>query len=62
MREAERKLAALQRQADANAEGLRALTGGSFKRLDEHASAIQRLTLVSATLDMSNATFWGLHP
>lgn len=47
LREVERKAAGTARQADANAEGLRTLTGGTFKRLDEHASAIQKLTLVS---------------
>lgn len=46
MRELERKLASASRQVDASAEGLRTLTGGAFKRLDEHASAIQKLSMV----------------
>ena len=33
-------------QADASSEGIRALTSTTYKRVDEHASAIQKLTLV----------------
>ncbi|KAG2490275.1 hypothetical protein HYH03_011227 [Edaphochlamys debaryana] len=44
-RDLERRLASLSRQADVTAEGLRSLSSTAFKRADEHASAIQRLTL-----------------
>ncbi|GAX79996.1 hypothetical protein CEUSTIGMA_g7436.t1 [Chlamydomonas eustigma] len=40
-----RQVAALQRQSDASAEGIRVLTNTTYKRVDEHASAIQKLTL-----------------
>lgn len=35
-------------QADQASEGVRALTQSTYKRVDEHAAAIQRLTLVGA--------------
>ena len=44
--ELERRLAGLQRQTDAASEGIKGLTSSTYKRVDEHASAIQRLTLV----------------
>ena len=46
--EVERRLVGLQRQADASTEGIKALTNTTYKRVDEHASAIQKLTLVRA--------------
>ena len=50
--ELERRLAAVQRQADHSSEGVRTLTNTTYKRVDEHASAIQRLTLaISSNLD-----------
>ena len=45
-RELERRVAALARQADVTGEGMRTLTATAFKRLDEHASGLQRLTMV----------------
>ncbi|GIL67719.1 hypothetical protein Vafri_21046 [Volvox africanus] len=51
-REMERRVAALVRQQDVTAEGLRNLSATAFKRADDHASAIQRLTLaVSGNLE-----------
>ncbi|GLC44469.1 hypothetical protein PLESTM_001603300 [Pleodorina starrii] len=51
-RDMERRVAALARQHDVTAEGLRNLSTTAFKRADEHASAIQRLTLaVSSNLE-----------
>ena len=46
--ELERRLAAVQRQADECVDGIKSLTNSTYKRVDEHASAIQRLTLVRA--------------
>jgi hypothetical protein len=46
VRDLERRTASLGRQTDLAAEGLRALSASTHKRADEHASAIQRLTLV----------------
>ncbi|KXZ43812.1 hypothetical protein GPECTOR_80g172 [Gonium pectorale] len=45
LRELERRIANLARQTDVTGEGLRSLSASAFKRADEHASAIQRLTL-----------------
>ncbi|GLI68481.1 hypothetical protein VaNZ11_012907 [Volvox africanus] len=51
-REMERRVAALVRQQDITAEGLKNLSATAFKRADDHASAIQRLTLaVSGNLE-----------
>ncbi|GFR52020.1 hypothetical protein Agub_g14444 [Astrephomene gubernaculifera] len=51
-RELERRIAAMARQQDVTSEGLRSLSSTAFKRSDEHASAIQRLTLaVSGNLE-----------
>ncbi|EFJ40755.1 hypothetical protein VOLCADRAFT_108021 [Volvox carteri f. nagariensis] len=51
-REMERRVATLARQQDVTAEGLRNLSATAFKRADEHASAIQRLTIaVSGNLE-----------
>ncbi|PNW72516.1 hypothetical protein CHLRE_16g687406v5 [Chlamydomonas reinhardtii] len=44
-RELERRVASLTRQQDVTSEGLRSLSATAFKRSDEHASQIQRLTL-----------------
>jgi hypothetical protein len=41
------QLDVLQGQVAANTEGVRTLTSTTYKRVDEHASAIQRLTAVS---------------
>lgn len=49
-RDLERRLAAVARQQDVTGEGLRTLTATAFKRLDEHASGIQRLTMVRRML------------
>lgn len=46
LRDAERRLAGLTRQVEGNSEGVRCLSSSTYKRVDEHASAIQRLTLV----------------
>eukprot|EP00798_Chlamydomonas_sp_ICE-L_P016295 gene16295-22483_t len=43
--ELDRRLSSLQRQCDHNSEGVRTVTNNTYKRVDEHASAIQRLTL-----------------
>lgn len=43
----DRRVAGLSRQQDVTVESLRNLSATAFKRADEHASAIQRLTLVS---------------
>ncbi len=47
LREVVRALGALQRQADHASEGVRTLTQTTYRRVDEHAGAIQKLTLVS---------------
>jgi hypothetical protein len=60
VREVERRMAALQRQADHASEGVRALTQSTYKRVDEHASAIQRLTLVGGGVKGGVSTGWGL--
>ncbi|KAG2447417.1 hypothetical protein HYH02_007744 [Chlamydomonas schloesseri] len=44
-RDLERRVASLTRQQDVTSEGLRSLSATAFKRADEHASQIQRLTL-----------------
>jgi hypothetical protein len=43
--ESERKLALLQRQAEGLTEGLKNINAGTVRRIEEHASAIQRLTV-----------------
>jgi hypothetical protein len=47
LRDIERRLAGVARTAEHASEGVRALTQSTSQRVDEHASAIQRLTLVS---------------
>ncbi|MEW5304185.1 MAG: hypothetical protein WDW36_006815 [Sanguina aurantia] len=52
LRDAERRLAALTRQVEGNSEGVRCLSSSTYKRVDEHASAIQRLTLaISSSME-----------
>ena len=46
----ELRLEAVERSAERSSEGVRQLTSSTYKRVDEHASAIQRLTLVRAVL------------
>ena len=43
--EAERKLALIQRQAEGLTEGLKNINASTVRRIEEHASSIQRLTL-----------------
>ena len=43
----ELRLEAVERAAERSSEGVRQLTSSTYKRVDEHASAIQRLSLVS---------------
>jgi hypothetical protein len=45
----ELRLEAVERTAERSSEGVRQLTSSTYKRVDEHASAIQRLTLVRCT-------------
>lgn len=47
VRDLGRALAIVQRQTEHASEGVRALTQSTYKRVDEHASAIQKLTIVS---------------
>ena len=48
--EVQRKVAALQRQGESASEAIRGLTTSTYKRVDEHASAIQKLTLVGGAV------------
>lgn len=58
-RDLERRVAALCRQQDITSEGLRSLSGTAMKRADEHASAIQRLTLVGGAQGRAGQWGWG---
>ena len=49
-RDLDRRIAALARQQDVTGDGMRTLTSTVFKRIDEHASAIQRLTMVRISM------------
>lgn len=53
LREVERRVVGVARTAEHASEGVRGLTQSTYKRVDEHASAIQRLTLVGVC--------WGGH-
>ncbi|KAG1671080.1 hypothetical protein FOA52_000752 [Chlamydomonas sp. UWO 241] len=49
LHELERRLAVVARASEGAGESVRSLTSTTFKRVDEHAAAIQRLTLAMST-------------
>eukprot|EP00955_Chlamydomonas_euryale_P065939 359404-Chlamydomonas_euryale.AAC.2 len=54
-------LQVVQRASENAAEGNRSLSTSTFKRLDEHSAAIQRLTLVSPCMGVGRREEWNGH-